>query len=342
MAENMEGRSCPRSGCDAPVTRRCLDAVEPWTACPYFLGEIAPSPEAEQSNSTVSTVRLPEGQPLTVEETSAVMHAQRTRVIVVGGATGSGKTTLITSIYESFLDAPFAGCLFAGSATLPGFEMACHPGRVESGREAADTERTKPWLGIRFYHLQVVPQASSRSNRQLLIADMSGELFREARDASDDARKLSLLRRADRLTFLLDGEKLASSSERAIAYHDARGILRALAEEGLFGRRTELDLVFAKWDVVEREGTDTRDYLLMIQGELSSAFASKVARLRFFSIAARPDSTRSPFAFGVAELFREWVGATPQVYLPRVSLPGHIRSARSFGRFGEAEARRVP
>ncbi len=296
-------------------------------------------PSVNESDATVPTLRVLEGQPLTPEEAEDVMQAERTRVIVVGGATGSGKTTLITSIYESFLDAPFAGCVFAGSATLPGFERACHEGRAASGRETPDTERTNPRLGIRFYHLQVMSQSLPRFRTQLLIADMSGELFREARDASVDARKLGLLRRADRLAFLLDSGKLADQPERLLAYHDARGILRALAEERLFGRHTELDLVFAKWDVVAEAAAGTREYITMIQNELSSTFGPVVAELHVFRIAARPDSPVSPFAFGVADLFREWLGGTPQLYLPRATVPSAFKSARAFACYGHAITR---
>src|SRR5216684_4277051 len=289
MPEASQTKVCPREGCEVPLEGRCVDGFDPWTECPYFSGKLAPAVEVGHSDVKVATVRLREGQALTVEEAESVMQAESTRVIVVGGATGSGKTTLITSIYESFLDAPFAGYLFSGSVTLPGFERACHEGRVTSGRGASDTKRTNPRLGIRFYHLQVVAQSVARLRSQLLIADMSGELFREARDASEDARKLGVLRRADRLTFLLDGEKLANPLERSVAYHDTRTILRSLAEERLFGKRTELDLVFAKWDRIEKEGAETRDYLRMIQGELSSLMQPSISRLRFFSVAARPD-----------------------------------------------------
>jgi len=341
MPEIQEKKICSRAECQVPLKGPCLDGFDPWTECPYFSGKAADLTEMSPSDLKVSMIRLPEGQPLTPEEAESLMQAERTRVIVVGGATGCGKTTLITSIYESFLDAPFAGYSFSGSATLPGFEQACHEGRITSGLRTPDTKRTNPRLGVRFYHLKLVSQSLAQSRNQLLIADMSGELFRNARDASEEAKKLGVLRRADCLTFLLDGEKLSRHSERAVAYHDARMILRALSEESLFGKRTELQVVFAKWDLVENEGTEIRDYLRTIQTELSSLMKQRVSVLRFFSIAARPEenSPSTPFAFGVAELFREWVGGGCEIYLPRLLPSASLPSSREFAHYGETTAR---
>ncbi len=342
MSAETSAKPCLRQGCEAPTSGLCLEGFKPWSDCPYYRGETPAEPASGPATTAgkLAAVKLPEELPLTTDEAESETRATRTRVIVVGGAYGSGKTTLITSIYESFLDAPFAGQLFGGSRTLRGFEMACHEGRKASGRESADTLRTNPALGVRFYHLRLSAQSRLASKANLLIADMSGELFRDARDSASDAQKLGVLRRADRLSFLVDGEKLASLDERAVAHNDARSILRALVEAELVTRRTHLDIVFSKWDRVEGAKLAAREYIDMIQRDIASRIEPAVGQLRFFSVAARPDTIEAPFAFGVAELFSEWVGCEPfpHVRLSPITIP--TKSRREFARYGADDPQR--
>lgn len=336
MATEASAKRCPRSRCEAPTTNLCLEGFKPWPDCPYYRGDTPQEPAsvAARTAGKLATVALHEGLPLTSDEAESETRATRTRVIVVGGAYASGKTTLITSIYESFLDAPFAGQLFGGSRTLPGFEMACHEGREASGRQSADTLRTNPALGVRFYHFRLAAQSQLASKANLLIADMSGELFRDVRDSASDAKKLGVLRRADRFSFLVDAKKLASLEDRAATHNDARSILRALVEAELVTRRTCLDIVFSKWDCVEGVTLPAREYIDTLQRDIASRIEPAVGRLRFFSVAARPETITAPFAFGVAELFSEWIGSedSPHVRLSSVSLPAPSR--RELARYG--------
>lgn len=333
MVTDQEIKSCRRDGCDVVTTGVCLEGFDPLQSCPHLSGSVSGLPELEgKSDPGIANVALSEGETLSVIEAENVMRAQSTGVVVVGGWTGSGKTTLITSIYESFLVAPFAGQIFAGSLTLPGFEEACHEGRMASEGESATTPRTNPRLGIRFYHLNLVAQLGGE-RCQLLIADMSGELLREACNSSEDASKLHVIQRADRFVLLLDGKKLMGASERHIAFNDARLILRSLLEEKLIGRWTRVDVVFAKWDVIQLGDDAPRDFIAMIQREILSRFERSVARFKFFSVAARPETKDSPFAFGVPDLFREWIERDPPACSPPKVPRIDIKCNREFARF---------
>jgi len=333
MVADEKVKSCRRDGCDFATSGVCLDGFDPLENCPNLSESPSVSLEPEEdSDHGEQNVQLPEGEALSLIDAQTLMRAERTGVVVVGGWTGSGKTTLLTSIYESFLDAPFAGQLFAGSLTLPGFEKACHDGRMASEGESAATQRTNPRLGIRFYHLNLVAQLGGE-RCQLLIADMSGELLREACNSSEDANKLRVIKRADRFVLLLDGEKVMNVSNRQLAFNDARLILRSLLEEKLIGSWTRVDVVFSKWDVIQRGDDTTRDFIVMIQHEILSRFEGRVARLKFFSVAARPETTESPFAFGVADLFREWIDRDPPVCRPPRVSRIDIKCDREFARF---------
>lgn len=320
-------RSCRREGCRYVTSGVCLEGLSPPEDCPNL-----ESLSDNDSDHAEGNVKLPEGEPLSLADAQNLARAERTDVVVVGGWTGSGKTTLITSIYESFLEAPFAGQLFAGSVTLPGFEKACHDGRMASEGEAPATQRTNPRLGIRFYHLNLVAQLG-RARSQLLIADMSGELLRDACDSSVDAKNLRVIRRADRFVLLLDGEKLMDVNEREMAFNDARLIFRSLLEEKLIGTWTRVNVVFSKWDVIELADEPMRDFIVKIQQEILSRFGRSVAHLKFFSVAASPKTKESPFAFGVADLFKEWVEYDPPVCSPPSVPYVNVKCDREFARF---------
>src|SRR5687767_14635843 len=97
---------------------------------------------------------LPDGEALTAQRATAITAAAPTRVVILAGAEDSGKTTLLTSLYEKFLQGRFADHLFAGSATLPAYEQRCHRARIQSGAVDPDTERTKG-LDVRLLHLKL-------------------------------------------------------------------------------------------------------------------------------------------------------------------------------------------
>jgi predicted ABC-type transport system involved in lysophospholipase L1 biosynthesis ATPase subunit len=330
MVPDQPHKSCRQAGCEVATSGVCLKTFERPELCPNFID--APLVPREMMRDGNANIALPEGEALTEIEADTLMRNERTDLVVVGGWTGSGKTTLITSMYESFLDAPFAGQLFAGSLTLPGFEKASHQGRIASGGEAAATLRTNPRLGIRFYHLNLVAQLGAEHS-QLLIADMSGELLREACNSSEDAKKLGLIRRADHFVLLVDGENLVDVSERETAFHDSRLILRTLVEAGLVSVSTCVNVVFAKWDVIKLSDSTTRDFIEMIQREILSRFEDRVGSIKFFSVAARPETKESPFAFGVADLFTEWIKRGPANYSAPKVPSIDVRCNREFARF---------
>jgi len=123
-------RACKQPTCQVAQTGNCLEGLET-AKCPHFITgliaaakaagdpaapEVPPQPE-------VALVDLAPGTSLTPEGAADFLRSRRMQVIVVAGDEDSGKTTLLTSIYESLQASPMAGYRFAGSSTLPGFEL---------------------------------------------------------------------------------------------------------------------------------------------------------------------------------------------------------------------------
>src|SRR3989304_7885544 len=165
-----------------------------------------------------------DGLCLDLSSSNNVVADAPTQLIILAGASESGKTTLLASIYEKFSEGGLADFYFAGSRTLPGFEQRCHLARIASGRPVADTERTKANDRIELLHLRVAKKRMKTSHTNLLFTDISGETFRIIKDSTDECKKYHILMRADHFVVLIDGAQLISLTKRQKAYYDCRSL----------------------------------------------------------------------------------------------------------------------
>jgi hypothetical protein len=331
---------CSRSGCPVALTGsgRCLEGFDPIDTCPFYSSDEV---TAEETTALLSgdIVDLPSGEALNEKQAADVAREDTSKVIMIAGPYNSGKTTVITSLFEAFQDAPLSNYLFRGSRTLVGLERRAHLGREESGQEEADTSHTSLREGVMFLHLALSTFETGRLDTgSLLLSDISGELFRTIRDSSEAAKQLVSLTRADHLCIVVDGEKLVKSSERQIAKNDSRSILRSIIEADVLPKSCVVDIAITKWDVIV-EGLDGSDGKLIGEYIDGTKDALKTAArnhpVRIHEIAARPPKeAKVPFAHGLPTLLRSWMSkrerlAGSPIYIPK-------RSAREFGRFTEA------
>jgi len=205
---------------------------------------------------------------------------------------------------------PFAGYLFAGCRTLRGLERRCFPSRLESERLHADTVRTSRGDGQSLLHLRLRAEMLDRPARDLLLSDISGEFFRDACDSTEGCQQLKVLRRADHVVLCLDGQKLASSNQRHEAFNTGKLLLQSALDADMIGRLTFVDILFTKRDLIGNE-TEAVNYLKSIQERLRKEFASRLGRLRFFEIAARPEREGFALAHGLDAVLPSWIEDTP-------------------------------
>ena len=116
---------------------------------------------------------LPEGSTLSKDEIYHLSRETQTQLIILAGAYESGKTTILASIWQLYLKGPFAGYLFAGSHTLPGFEERCHYSMITSERAKATTKHTG-FAEETILHLKINPSENNNS-QNLLFSDLAGE-----------------------------------------------------------------------------------------------------------------------------------------------------------------------
>lgn len=330
--------SCTRAGCPVGVSGRCLEGFDPVESCPYYSTEDATVEEAVALlNGEI--VDLPSGEALNEKQAAEVAREDTSKVIIIAGPFNSGKTTILTSLFEAFQAAPLSNYLFRGSRTLGGFERRSHLGREESGAEEANTTHTSLREGVVFLHLALSNfETGKLDTGNLLLSDISGELFRTVRDSSEAAKQLVAFTRANNLCIVIDGERLTNSSGRHDAKNDSRSILRSIVEADVLPKACVVDIAITKWDLIVEamdgpDGQKTREFVEGTKDALKSIASNYVVRVH--EIAARPSRrAKVPFAHGLPTLLRSWMakreileGAT--IYVPQ-------RTNREFSRFTEA------
>jgi hypothetical protein len=168
-----------------------------------------------------------------------------------------------------------------------------------------------------------------------LFTDISGEIFRLAKDFVEEAQKLEFLHRADRFVLLVDGEKLASPTHREEAYQGSVLILRRCIETGMLDQQSFVDVVFTKVDLIDSSDQkfDTSSFLSRVEQRIRERYEKNLSRLRFFTIDARHLSNQSA-RNQLVELFSSWVAETPIYHLSYyTSMPTIGKAQREFSRY---------
>lgn len=295
---------CNQKGCQIAKTGLCLDGVEPPGECKHVVKTVAP-PKAPPANSDQWRA-LPSGAILDFPQADRIMRAEPTRIILLAGPRDSGKTTLALSFYEQFRKGPFHGLNFAGSETLVDFERLCHQSRAASERSVPDTSRTALADGTRFLHLRVRPERGESRPRNLLFADLSGEFYEHACNNEKDCRSIEILRRADLVLLLLDGERIVQPGKGAEVLKSARGLLRMALDTEMLDEHSNVCVCFSKWDIVAAHEA-ARKHAQQMRALLARDFTERLASLRFQEVAARPTAPTGeiPNGFGLKALFEQ-------------------------------------
>ena len=301
MAE--KSLTCVKPSCQFSKDGTCAEGHEP-ANCPNIV-KSSPALDVVKTGST--EIDLRSGDQLNLEGVTDILRGSQARVIVTAGDVNSGKTTLVAALYDKFNEGPYGGLYFAGSKTLAGLERRCYLARVTSGAIKASTERT-PISSMGYLHFCFQRQDLATPIQDLIFSDLSGEIFRSARDSTEECKKLTILKRCDHFVLLLDGERLCSSVERQAAFHSGAALLRSCADAGMLGRWSIVHLVISKADLVKNADSPTQDFVGFIQKEFMKRFKDRFGQIHWRIIAARPDDEEVlPFAYGLDGLLVNWL-----------------------------------
>jgi len=283
-----------------------------------FGGQVGPADSVEDGDWVV----LPSAELLDVPGADELLRWRAANLVAVVGERNSGKTTLITELYERYLRGAFAGHIFAHSRTLVGFERKTFESRLASERIVPDTLRTSERDGLLFFHLGLVSDDGEMRRSDLLISERAGETYRKARDRPETSQELSELRRANRVAFLLDGERVAAGRTRAEVFASVRGMIRAFSESSAISPTAEIQLVTTKVDLLSAEANIAAvSALEQFEHAISSAYGSETRAVTTWRTAARDPSGSIEAAFGVGPLLENWVASARLEVSPTIRMP---------------------
>ena len=258
-------------------------------------------PEEPLVNESIS---LPLRRQLSPQDTYSITAAEKTIFFAILGSVGSGKTTLISSIYQMFFTNELESkYMFAGSETLIGFEERAYHLRTSSMEPEVAMKRTA--VGAQdILHLRV---CCVRNNEKcnLLFHDFSGEDI-NAINANIDAAKeeFGIVYAAKKIVLLIDGEKLQNTAQRMPAIHRATQILKTFEDSGLLHQRSQIIIVVSKYDLlVNDDGKPKGDFSSRIISHLQSQIPSISERLQLINVAAAPKKSKVlRTGYGIQEL----------------------------------------
>jgi len=296
---------CSNPDCKIAETGTCVEGLDR-SVCGNFgrpLRALDDAPDAED-DAAREMVSLPHADRLKPYEARDLLPRARGHVIAIVGPHDSGKTSLIASLYDQLQDGPIGPFAFRSSQTLHAFEKACHDARIASQRGTPHSERTKRGE-VRFFHLGLL--ASEPLN--LLLGDRAGEEYREAGDDTTLAAEFIEVKRADVVTLLVDGKRLAHDGHRHNAREEMLLILQALNDAEIVPKGVRLAIVLTKIDAVRASPNAKRVEadLATVVARLSAHFADRFAKVEVFCVAASPTDPGVDRGTGIPELLRFWL-----------------------------------
>ncbi len=312
---------CSNPDCKVSETGKCIEGFE-LEKCSYYgqrssvdddLFDLDPMDENEPDKDSLDEAEgaflaLHDGKCIPVNDVGSVLKKFKARVISFIGHAGSGKTTLIASLYEQFQNDPngFAGFKFAHSHSLHAFEKACHYARIPSRRLEPHTERTSLGFDVQFYHLGL--REDKKDNVvSLLLADRAGETYFSISDSTENADECVEIYRSDCINILVDGKKLCDLGERHSIKMNLNLILQGLTEQKVLNKKQNIAVVLTKYDeiasLVKEEQDDVMAFFDELVEDFNCQYKECVNSINPFLIAASPKKNSVDRGFGLEELF---------------------------------------
>lgn len=257
-----------------------------------------------------------------MDQTAADRFVRRApaNVVAIIGERGSGKTTLVTAIYERFQRGRFGGFAFANSRTLAGFERRYFTSRAVSNRATPATPRTSQNDGLRFFHLAVLPDGQDAKIVDLLVSERAGETYRAVRDLPSRSHEMIEVKAAAHVVFVIDGGRMADRRLASEAAMSTQGLIRAFAEQGAIASNTAVQVATTKLDLL-KAAPAALDEVRAFQKRLTQAYGGRFASFEHFEVTARDPTGASPLASGVDALLARWVQPKPPETYAEPTMP---------------------
>jgi hypothetical protein len=286
--------------------------------------------EAQGPVDEATRISLGSSDELSVALANDILKSRYCTVVVVGGEHLCGKTTFVSGLYQSFAFGGLGEFEFAGSETLYGFEFRCHKARLISNEPAIGSTRTRG-LDARFLHIEVESRPKGRSN--ILLSDISGEMFEAIRASGEYCASLDVMRRADHFIYLVDGAAIANRYTRASVRDHATTAFRRLLTAGVLERGTPVRVIFNKSDVLRDADEEAASLVLRIKTELAQILGPHFD-LKFIDLNSHCLFDRDERSIEAIEFLKEWTTYTKAQSWPALSLQQLHFSGHSIDMLG--------
>ena len=256
---------------------------------------------------------------LTVDKVEKIASNKKEKscIILLAGLNDSGKTTLITSIYEYFQrglrNYPY---LFAGSKTFHELEQLCYLSRIKSDANNQN-ERTliDPGGNENFLHLRLRDKDRNKSPCNVFLADFPGELFKNIKVEGSTLDNMKSFKIAHQILYLINGADLIS--DRKNTYTKNSSILRTMLD---YVHRKKLQsfqskhfyLIISKWDLIESlpvlQRNNIIEYVDRKLDNLKTFFQKHYhLELKTDKVAARPSKDALTVDQNIVRLTQTWI-----------------------------------
>lgn len=244
------------------------------------------NPSVEDSVQELNT-----GEVLEYEDIYLIAATEESYSIALLGGIGSGKTTLITSLYQMFLvPDKERRIVFGGSKTLQAFEERAFYTRTKGRSSNPLTPRTQLGSLKDLLHLRVY-LTDSNEHINLFLTDSSGEEFQSISGNTEIAsRDFPIIRLAKHISIVLDGEKLAAIRQRYAEIQRGIQLLKTFIDADSLRRDASISIIVTKYDLFKCKTISSQDEL---SSQIKSEFLEQIpeieGRLTLFVTAAMPN-----------------------------------------------------
>lgn len=274
--------------------------------------------DTEIKEDKPSTLALPFGEALLCNDTYPITASEFTRFVVLIGATGCGKTTLITSIYQQFLQEQFPrDFIFAGSKTLRAFEQRAYYTRITCQQSSVQMHRTPSGSLDCILHLRVRDE-NDFTYKNLLLTDFSGEDYeRVSTNVTTATEDFKMVRAARCIVMILDGEKLSAKKYKRAEVQKAIHMLRTFSDVNLFHPDASIIITISKYDLIYKENNkELNSFIESIPRQIETQIPELTSRLILQFVAAMPnDETQIKIGYGLMELFNLMLSSKYEKYI---------------------------
>ena len=254
---------------------------------------------------------LSSGEALNERELYELAARKQIHFVYILGSAGSGKTTLETMLYGTFVKRIDKEILFAGSETLIGFEKRFWNIRAETGRSTIEMERTIKGERRAFLHLNLYDRIKAQYCN-LILSDISGETFDECCSNCENLeRELKYLDIAKSIVLFIDGEKLLDRSERQSCVSKIKYFLQTLISSQYYDPAMNVDIVISKNDIIyESTEQNVKEFINAVEQKFHSYMGK--FQLHFFRIESISgvNLKDSQTSTGLTELLKYWMNTT--------------------------------